>query len=934
MNKLKRALIITMSLALLTTLVVTLAPTSTQVHAQDKVESADLAKFVAVMQYIRSQPTPSDVKAANIPFLATLDNSLSDIYITGFITPYTGETANQVKARLQSVPADDRFTAVMVESYRLTSNPLLLDIIHQLLPLYYVEFFTTAADLNASAKFLKRTDIESRANGFDSSSYAIPAPSATQTPGGTSPSTRTASDVDSDDLAKFVAIMQYIRSQPTPSNVKAANILFLATLDTALSDIYITGFITPYTGETPDQVKARLQSVPAEDRFTAVMVESYRLTSNPLLLDIIHQLLPLYYVEFFTTAEDLNASAEFLKRADIESLATAFDSTGYAIPASSATTTPMSTPTATATPDASLVLEVTAELVGYYSNGDAGVDVTLSLSDMQRPWREGVQTISILCRQGTEIVAGCNGELQVTLLGDGISDAQSATLRMPMGSVSLEFDFGGIETLMLPVYVPERILSVERDVWECFRDEPDTLNPSEDNRGYFGDCAGWGWGNLVMWKWDQDIPINVWATGREDYIATLDETLYELSPLLALDFLWVNSEEEATLKAYMGIPKSQVVSAGFPEYCAGERIAGCGGPNTPIHGGLVESGDFGVWRYLDESGWWTDVGLLDTLIKHVTVHEALHALVPMAHRTDPASIMDTRKSLSLPTLSRMDEDLIRLHQHHLVKPGMTMSEMEQLIVFREELLDSPPPRELDGYELVRSAFGALQDADSARFRISGGWKSSRCNSLFGWADYEIADFGPSYANITHFEDGDQSYFLIAPKDEDLDWEYWSYELGQWRKIGQEGVYDNTKWRSSLSSPHTILASILFFSDADDIGVSKNRDGGITLRATLDDAYARVSWSKGETLEVVLTLDEDTLQILEYEVEWLFDVREPTSCPRYTTKAVNGEYGIELRIPDAIRERSFNISASPNRFPFDPGNIGNIPFIGSPAKTSD
>ena len=322
------------------TAILILAYTPAPTQAQSAQDSDDLAKFVAIMQYIRSTPAPADVKAANIPFLATLDTSLSDIYITGFITPYTGETPDQVKARLQSVPAEDRFTAVMVESYRLTSNPLLLDIIHQLLPLYYVEFFTTAADLNASAEFLKRADIESRTNGFDSSSYAIPAPSATQAPGGTSPSTRTASDVDSDDLAKFVAIMQYIRSQPTPADVKAANIPFLATLDTSLSDIYITGFITPYTGETADQVKARLQSVPAEDRFTAVMVESYRLTSNPLLLDIIHQLLPLYYVQFFTTAADLNASAEFLKRADIQNFADGFDSTDYAIPAPSATEPP------------------------------------------------------------------------------------------------------------------------------------------------------------------------------------------------------------------------------------------------------------------------------------------------------------------------------------------------------------------------------------------------------------------------------------------------------------------------------------------------------------------------------------------------------------------------------------------------------------------
>ena len=304
---------------------------SSPVQAQANVDSDDLAGFVAIMQYIRSTPTPVDVKTNNLPFLSTLDTALSDIYIAGFITPYTGETADQVKARLQSVPEEDRFTAVMVESYRLSPDPLLLDIIHQLLPLYYVEFFTTADGLDASAEFLKRDDIENLAAVFDSTNYVIPTPSTTSTSGGTSPSTRSASDVDSDDLAGFVAILRYIRSQPTPSDVKANNLPFLSTLDTALSDIYITGFITPYTGETADQVKARLQSVPEEDRFTAAMVESYRLSPDPLLLDIIHQLLPLYYVEFFTTADGLDASAEFLKRADIQNLADGFDPGDYAI---------------------------------------------------------------------------------------------------------------------------------------------------------------------------------------------------------------------------------------------------------------------------------------------------------------------------------------------------------------------------------------------------------------------------------------------------------------------------------------------------------------------------------------------------------------------------------------------------------------------------
>ncbi len=138
--------------------------------------------------------------------------------------------------------------------------------------------------------------------------------------------------------------MQYIRSQPTPADVHPNNVAQLAAFDTTFSDIYITGFITPFTDETPEQVKARLQSVPEEDRFTAVMVESYRLASNPLLLDIMHILLAQYYVDYFTTS-DLGGASDFLKRDEITSLADEFDSSNYAIPAPTAPTAPQPTPT-------------------------------------------------------------------------------------------------------------------------------------------------------------------------------------------------------------------------------------------------------------------------------------------------------------------------------------------------------------------------------------------------------------------------------------------------------------------------------------------------------------------------------------------------------------------------------------------------------------
>ena len=92
MNKLARALTITIALVLVATIVATVAPISTQAQSQGKVESANLSKFAALMKYIRSQPTPSDVHANNVAQLAIFDSVFTDIYITGFITPFTGET--------------------------------------------------------------------------------------------------------------------------------------------------------------------------------------------------------------------------------------------------------------------------------------------------------------------------------------------------------------------------------------------------------------------------------------------------------------------------------------------------------------------------------------------------------------------------------------------------------------------------------------------------------------------------------------------------------------------------------------------------------------------------------------------------------------------------------------------------------------------------
>ena len=360
-----------------------LLTSSPPAHAQDDVESANLATFVAVMQYIRSQPIPSDVNTDTLPELAVLDGIFIDLYVEGFIAPFTGETVEEAKARLTSVPEQDRFAAAMVETYRLSSNDLLLDIMHQLLAEYYVGHFTTAERSDAKV-FLSRAEIQTLVEGFDSSDYAVAAPSPAQSSGQPSPSARTAADVQSANLATFVAAMQYIRSQPTPSDVNMDTLPELAVLDGIFIDLYAEGFIAPFTGETAEEARARLESVPEQDRFAAAMVETYRLSSNDLLLDIIHQLLAEYYVNYFTTA-DLAGAKEFLGKDKIQGLAAGFDTADYAIAMPSGTPTPEDT--------GSIETDRTA-LVKLYNatDGDNWWNNTNWLSDMPLGEWYGVTT--------------------------------------------------------------------------------------------------------------------------------------------------------------------------------------------------------------------------------------------------------------------------------------------------------------------------------------------------------------------------------------------------------------------------------------------------------------------------------------------------------------------------------------------------------------
>ena len=198
-----------------------------------------------------------------------------------------------------------------------------------------------------------------------------------------------------------------------------------------------------------------------------------------------------------------------------------------------------------------LVLEADAVNDGYWSDGTADVTVSATLRNDGDLQVDAPQTITSACTPATE---GCHQEITLAL-PDGYRPASASfTIRAPMGVTTVMFGYGDGKSLTLDVDVPERILGVARDLWECYSDRV-------VNGQFLGGCGGWQ--SPTVQKWLNDVPVKVWATGDTTHIAVLETVLTELAPVLDLEFVWVSSEEEADLKAFVGVPRSRASEIGF-----------------------------------------------------------------------------------------------------------------------------------------------------------------------------------------------------------------------------------------------------------------------------------------------------------------------------------------------------------------------------------
>ncbi len=549
-------------------------------------------------------------------------------------------------------------------------------------------------------------------------------------------------------------------------------------------------------------------------------------------------------------------------------------------------------------PVVSLALNATTTLVGYWSDGTADVEVAVSLRNDGSLPLDDEQPVALTCIPN-DVSGGC-GQAKSLFLEDGFGPMSTQfVLRLPMGRTTLELDYGRDEPLTLDVDVPERILGIDRDVWECYSDRPPEPVPNafqDDNDG----CGGWS--SKTVEKWLNDVPVKVWAAGDDRYIEILEEVIDEMSPLLGLEFQWVDAERRADLKAFVGIPRSARADYGFDVgYDYYVDYAGFGGAST--RNGEVLSGHVVVW--LQEPDEW-HASDRDS-VKHVTMHEVLHAMGPIGHSTRFGSIMSY--SSDLKRLSPRDESVIRLNSHDIVEPGMSMAEVEALIVFRQDLLDTPPPPEPDTLDMVWRATIALWEAGSARFEIRGGWTERACGMTFGirrgLAILEIGNFGwipYGGSDLVRFDDHVNTFWIQYSRNEG-ETLYWSEEATGLQAVGLDRVNDATAWWISTDRLTSALGSLLNDADAPDIAVAARSNGTITLKVTLDESYTTSWLDSGEEVDFRLILDEETHEIRGYS----YNYRQnpvPGYCNVYEEVAEKVQLGVAIDIPDAIQLNTF------------------------------
>ena len=541
-----------------------------------------------------------------------------------------------------------------------------------------------------------------------------------------------------------------------------------------------------------------------------------------------------------------------------------------------------------------LSLGADASVAGYRSDGTSDVEIVLTLHNSGNLRLDDPVNLVVTCGRDGEVIDDCGRDLSISLPDGYGPETRTLTVRSPTGKMSFEIDYGKENTEVLSLDVPERIVGVDRLVWECFRDTPGGDMFWEEDEG--GGCAAWA--SETVRKWDQTSPVKVWLNGPDGFTAEFRDILADLSSKMNLQVEWVAARSDADVAAYVGLTVDELSTQGV--YCDGVDALGCANTMYNVWTGEILGGEIVVYNLWPDVA--SDLGHFNerdrNRFRSAMIHEAVHMLSDMRHRTELLSIMNSEVHHRA-ELTPMDEALLRLHGHELVRPGMTMADIGRLIVFNDELLDPHPgDHRLRARTLVSGAYEALREATSARFSVRSSLPD--CSEEFGWAEYEVGNLTGRhpYFGWVRIDDGENHFYGIRPSSDES--EFWRQTQSGWQMVSANGLsVELPGWRGKLSDPHHMLEIILYYGDWTTADVSIDSGGRTTLRFDLDMAGA-TGHSRAESVEIVAVIDEGTRTLHEYSMDWNLG---GASCRTYRIEAVDGEFDIDFAFPERVRAGS-------------------------------
>ena len=255
-------------------------------------------------------------------------------------------------------------------------------------------------------------------------------------------------------------------------------------------------------------------------------------------------------------------------------------------------------------------------VAGYWSDGTANVelDLTLANNGTDEPY-----TVTFECTHNDAVIADCGSNIT----GDFETNTHPAIaqpiLRLPQGETTITIDYGTEEVKSATAIVPERIVGVDREVWDCFSDTSNVYpgyEENEDDDSFQGiGCAGWRRDRVI--KWPVGEAIQLWSHGNDLYLEILDEVLNYVGSLLNVTFETVETKDEARLTVHTGVAREDADFTGL-EDCV--DFGGCADTRFDEKGQITSS-NIAIW-FTDTE----DDKRREGYIRSATLHELLHAL--------------------------------------------------------------------------------------------------------------------------------------------------------------------------------------------------------------------------------------------------------------------------------------------------------------------